>query len=127
MMGKSRVLAKEDILAANDLAPVPVDVPEWGGLVYVRQMSAGERDEFEAEWARRRETGETDVRAFIAAHFMCDEQGERLFGPEDIPRLRTKSAAALERVIDAAQRANAMSEKDIEDLAGNSGNGPSGA
>ena len=35
-------LTKEQILAANDAAPVPVEVPEWGGTVSVRPMSAGD-------------------------------------------------------------------------------------
>ena len=31
----SKFLSKQDILAANDLKRVEVDVPEWGGKVWV--------------------------------------------------------------------------------------------
>ena len=36
-------LSRTDILGAKDLGLTPVEVPEWGGTVYVRSMTARER------------------------------------------------------------------------------------
>ena len=37
-------LTKDQILAADDLGVLKLTVPEWGGDVYIRVMSVGERD-----------------------------------------------------------------------------------
>jgi len=41
---------RESILAANDLALTPVDIPEWNTRIFVRMMTGGQRDKFEAEF-----------------------------------------------------------------------------
>ena len=50
MASKSKVvfLNREAILAAEDLPRELVEVPEWGGAVYVRALTGAERDQFEA-------------------------------------------------------------------------------
>ena len=45
------LLSRDDILGSDDLRLERVDVPEWNGVLYVRVMTAGERDQFEAEVA----------------------------------------------------------------------------
>ena len=41
------LLSKADILGCNDIPTELVEVPEWGGSVKVRGMTAGERDRFD--------------------------------------------------------------------------------
>jgi hypothetical protein len=51
---------------------------------------------------------------------ICDQHGTPLFTRADIPKLAQKSAAALERVYDAGQRLNRMTNEDMEELVKNS-------
>jgi hypothetical protein len=120
-------LTKEQILAANDAAPVPVEVPEWGGTVYVRPMSAGERDRWEGELIERTEKRKESIvkatenmRAVFLAKCLCDESGALLFGPEDIEALAGRSYRAVDRAFEAAQSINGLSEADVEELEKNS-------
>ena len=48
-MTEIRILTADDILRAEDLPRELVEVPEWGGAVYVRGLTAWERSEFENE------------------------------------------------------------------------------
>lgn len=116
------ILNASAILSADDLPRELVEVPEWGGSVYVRTMTAGERDRFEAEHRRRGESGDAyeDIRARLAVSTVCDESGALLFTPADVPAISRKSAKALDRIFAAAQRLNGLSSQDVEDLRKNS-------
>lgn len=135
------ILTREEILGAHDLQTEVVDVPEWGGEVKVRGLSASERDLWEAEFMSGRlteiefedeETGERhrqrmnleDARARLAARCMVDEDDERLFSDADVKALGQKSAVALQRVYEVARKLSGLSESDMEELVGNSSAGP---
>jgi hypothetical protein len=115
------LLNRDQILAAEDRKSVEVDVPEWGGSVLVRTLSGRERDEFESSTVRtrggKREENFANFRARLVSLCMVDERGERLFKTRnEIDMLGNKSVAALQRVFDAAQKLNGMSEEDVEEL-----------
>lgn len=110
-------LSKDDILNASDLETVSVDVPEWGGTVYVGMMTGAERDRFEREWVSAK--FQDNPRAKLAALTLCDESGNRLFSYEEAEQLGKKSAAALSRVFDAATKLNRITGDDVDELAGN--------
>ncbi len=113
-------LTRDSILDAQDLPSEAVDVPEWGGSVYVRVMTGVERDAFEASlMSAGGQTNVANVRARLAVLCVCDESGQRLFGDDDVEPLGRKSAAALDRIFTIAQRINHIGAQDIEDLAGN--------
>lgn len=128
-----RILTRADILGADDLPRERVDVPEWGGSVYVRTMTGAERDQFEAAMYEVQGAGYAasrdyliNFRAKFAALCIVDENGNRLFSDDDVVVLGQKSVAALQRVLTVAQRLNALTEADVEALRKNS-NGPVGA
>jgi hypothetical protein len=117
------ILTKEAILAAEDLPRELVNVPEWGGEVYVRTMSGTDRDSFETSLIARSDAesgadtgsvagaGSTrmdNVRARLVALALCDTDGVRLFDDADIVALGRKSARALDRVFAVAQRLNGI-------------------
>ncbi len=117
-------LSKDQILEADDLQNQEVDVPEWGGTVYVRSMTGADRDAFEASMVTVNPDGSRtpdmrNLRAKLVALTLVDEAGNRLFEVADIPRLALKSAAALERVFEAAQRLNGLGVKAEEDAVKN--------
>lgn len=124
-------LTKAQILAADDLTTEVVSVPEWGGEVRVRALSASERDQFEDKIVKREGKHSrvilTDVRAKLAAVCMVNEAGARLFTDAEVAELTKKSAAALQRVFEVAQRLAGITDEDAEELEKNSGSVPADA
>lgn len=115
------LLTRDQILSASDLTFEIVPVPEWGGDVRVRSLSGKERDAFEASILTIRSGGKTrlnpaDMRAKLVSRCIVNENGERLFTDADITMLSAKSAAALQRVFEAAQRLSGLSDQDVEEL-----------
>ena len=106
------LLTRDLILAAEDLPREKVEVPEWGGEVWVRAMTAAERDRLEEAVLDGKAAS---VRALVAAMCMVDERGERLFGDQDVEALARKNAQALDRVFQVARRLSRMRESDVED------------
>jgi hypothetical protein len=117
-------LTKDQILAADDLGLLKLTVPEWGGDVYIRVMTVGERDAYENEWQRKKETGVDDFRTKFLVRCLVDEKGMRLFDNADVTRLSQKSARVMNRVWLAAMEHNNLSDQSIEELAKNSEPGP---
>lgn len=120
------LLTKDQILAADDQPTKDIEVPEWGGAVRIRTMSASERDKWESETYADGKVNTLDFRARFCALCIVDEQGTRLFSDAEVQALGRKSAAALQRVFNAAQELNALSNKDVKELEGNSGAAPEG-
>ena len=121
------ILTRDQILGAEDLKRELVEVPEWGGSVFVRAMMGTERDSYEESVLQISQNGKgvtakpilAAMRAKLCARCIVDESGARLFTDEDVDALGTKSAAALDRVFAVAQRLNAIGDKDLEELKGN--------
>ena len=127
------LLERETILGAQDLPSERLDVPEWGGSIYVKSLTGAERDGFEALIIRKREsnrkTGGMSIlglKARLVILTACDAAGERLFKDDDIDALNAKSGAALDRIFQVAQRLSGLSAEDVEELEGNSSGDRSG-
>lgn len=110
------LLSKQDILGCNDIPTELVEVPEWGGTVKVRGMSAGERDRFDDHI---RTNGLSALRATMAANGIIDEDGTRLFTDAEVTKLGEKSAEALDRVVEVVSRLSGLTAEDAEYLEGN--------
>jgi hypothetical protein len=123
-------LTRDQILGAKDLTAVEVAAPEWGGTVRVRMLTGTERDAFEAETVtrqgKRMQVNMVNLRARLVARTVVDEEGARLFSDADVVELAKKSSAALNRVFEAAQRLNGLTEKAEDEAAENFPNGQSG-
>jgi hypothetical protein len=123
------------ILNADDLPRERVEVPEWGGHVFVRTLTGAERDSFENETVLFRPLGQSGpnmdamnrTRARLCARAMCDEEGRRIFSDDDVAALSAKSAAALDRVYEVAARLSKIGRQDMEELVKNSASAPGGA
>jgi hypothetical protein len=113
------MLDREAILNVVDLKPEVVEVPEWGGSLYIRMLTASERDKFEASCVGTgKKQNLTNIRARLVVLCACDEAGERLFTDADAEALGRKSAAAVDKVFGACSKLNGFSSQDIEDLEG---------
>lgn len=109
-------LSRDQIILADDSRTEDVSVPEWGGTVRVKEMTASARDAFEQSLlGKDRKPSLADARAKLAASCICDEKGDLLFSQADVVVLGRKSAKALDRVISVIQRINAMSDDELEE------------
>lgn len=113
------MLNRDTILAKTQLPTERVSVPEWGGDVFVRMLTGGERDYFESSINDARASGNTNIRARLASMTVCDESGKRLFSDSDMPAIAQLSAAALDRVFEVSARLNRLRKEDIDELEGN--------
>lgn len=116
------MLTRADILRLKPEFPRElVEIPEWGGAVWVRTLSAAERDKLEAEWER---TKRVNFRARLALFTLCDQEGKPLMAEADLPILGNQSSAALNRITEVAFRLNGYTKADQEELEKNSDSGP---
>lgn len=119
------LLTREDILDRSVLKTERVEVPEWGGIVIIRELTGNERDEWESELVEGRgdeiviAESMAGARARLASLAIVDEDGERLFTVEDVESLGRLSGAALGRVFDVASRLSGLTADDIEELSKN--------
>lgn len=109
------ILSAEQILAADDSGSLKVDVPEWGGEVFIRVMSVGERDSYERMWIGKKESGIPNFRAEYLARVLCDQDGNLLFAGK-VELLSAKSGAVMGRLFDLAMKHNRMTEEDVVDM-----------
>lgn len=122
-------LTAEQIFRADDLSGLfPVDVPEWGGTVYVGKITCGEQERLWALNERDKRKGESSEglsRARYVAIVARNEKGERLFADplaDDMQAriLAGKSDGAVERVYLAAIDFNHGGAAGAKDLKKNS-------
>ncbi len=120
----SQYLTKDQILQAQDIMFEDVPVPEWGGTVRVVTLTGNERDAIEASMivgkGKNKDVSLANLRAKVVARSIVDEEGKRIFEDEDIAALGRKSAAALNRVYEVAQRLSGITQEDVDELTKNS-------
>lgn len=116
-------LTREAILGQADRVVEAVDVPEWGGVVYVRSLTGAERDQFEASIVQRNgkdtRTNLRNLRARLVVLAACDADGQPIFKTEDAAALGAKNAAPLDRLFAAAQRLSGLRDNDVQEMAEN--------
>jgi hypothetical protein len=121
----SKILGRDEILGAPDLKRERVEVPEWGGAVFIREMTADERDRWEAstldENGRELPPAERlgKFRSTLGSMCICDANGVRIMSDDDVDELGRKSTVALGRCFEVIKRLNAIFEDDIEQLVKN--------
>ena len=118
------LLNREAIFAAPDIQTEDVHIPQWGGTVRVKNLTASERDAFEESTTTQRgnnlELNRKNFRAKLVALCVVDEEGKRLFDDKDIHKLGAKSAAAMDLLFAAASRLSGISKDDEDELLKNS-------
>lgn len=108
-------LTAEEVLAASDIETEAVDVPEWGGKVYVRGLTAAQRDRYDREIVQIDKNGNTSIgrlenlRALLVVRCLVSEDGERLFKDSQARDLGEKSSVVIGRLWEVAARLSGMS------------------
>lgn len=126
-------LSHEQILAAlerTEIATKEIHVPELGGDVRIREMSAAVRNAFEAVGASVQAGGDgkklSDVTAQIVAACVLDERDRPMLTVNEVKRLAGACPRAVFRLRDAIVDLSGTDGDDVEALAEVFGGGPSG-
>lgn len=119
-------LSKDAIISVNDAVFEDVHVPEWGGWVRVKGLTARERSVLENEHTETVSNGNVvrnkvspSYRAALCAMCIVNENGNPLFGQADIVSLGSKNGRALERVFDVARKLSGIGADNVEEAAKN--------
>lgn len=121
----SKALTRDEILAVEDIQTEKVDVPEWGGHVFVRGLTGTQRDAYQQSivTTRGRDTQvnfrNATSKLVVLSVVHSEVSGRRLFTDADVKLLARKSAAALQRVFNVATRLSGLEREDIEEMAEN--------
>lgn len=117
-------LTKADLFNNRPMPVKLVDVPDLGGHVYVRTLTAAEKDAYEASQVKVGKDGDLEPQLAnasgnLAALVICDEQGRRLFEDDDAGELGRLPAPVLAPIVAEARKINGMNRKAVEDAKGN--------
>ncbi|MHA2219996.1 MAG: hypothetical protein ACXACY_29240, partial [Candidatus Hodarchaeales archaeon] len=104
---------------AQDLKTEEVEVPEWGGKVLVRTITAKERDHFEKQLISGDKTDLENIRAKFIAATVVDEKGKLMFGELDLVGLGKKSASAMDKLFEVGQRLAGLKKEEVEEMVKN--------
>lgn len=115
------------IFAADDLPREPVEVPWLDEKLYVRGLTAAEKD---AWVARTMPDGEfawtNNLTAELVAATLVTEDGSRIFDDDDAIELGTKGTATLSMLFGVAMRLSGLSEEAGAEIEADFGNARSG-
>lgn len=109
---------RDKILAVtNDTPSELIHIEEWGVDVLVRGFSLGAKDDFLTS-VYNPESKKSDIKAFTVGVLIGTaydpESGEKLFSESDIPILKQKSAAAVQRIVDVGSKLSGLTDDAIE-------------
>lgn len=120
-MNTKGTLSLDQIRSASDVTIEEVAVPEWGGTVRVRGLTAKERDRYEAGMmASKGEINMANARARLLVTTVVNDSGDLMFSKADTGWLGEKSASAVDRIFAVASRLSGIGAADMDVLAGNS-------
>jgi hypothetical protein len=114
------MLSKSDILECKDIDTEVVKVPEWNGEVTVTGLTLAEKDKWTTAVMDDGKANMEGATAKLCIMCMRDENGKHLFSFSDVTALQKKSASALDRVFQVAQRLSGIGQEEIEETVKNS-------
>lgn len=109
-------ISRADVDAATDIKIEDVEVPEWGGVVGVKMMTAEERDNFESTLYNEGKQDLNNIRAKLVVRTLVDDEGKRLYKDSEAVVLAQKSAKALDRIFKIAQKLNGIGQDAVAEL-----------
>jgi uncharacterized protein YfaA (DUF2138 family) len=103
-------LTREQILASRrDRKPHRFEVPEWGGDVFIRVLSAKD------QMLLADGTDPKDTPVKVLLYSLVDEDGARLFTDEDFGALLEEDFPVIMRVFSEAAHLNGLSTKELDE------------
>lgn len=104
------------IAAADDAQVQDVEIPEWGGIIKVKGMSAGER----LELAAIVQGGEDNVLAAIAHFALLHGVVEPKIEESDLDMMMSKCSKAVEKIVEVFNELSGSDEEAVLEARGNS-------
>lgn len=101
-----KFLSAAEILAAQDMQVVEVEVPEWGGVVRLRPMTAEEGLKLGTSGGDKRHSA---VKVVVMT--AVDADGKQLFTESDLEKLQGKSLSALMKIQKRALEINGLADE----------------
>ncbi len=107
----NKVLSADDIFAVADVHVEEVEIPEWGGSVFVRSMTGEEASKFSEMVAKDK----TDAMTKAIVLVTVKEDGiSPLFTEDAVSRLRKKSLSALMKLQNRIIKMNGLRDEDVK-------------
>ncbi|MCZ2155742.1 MAG: hypothetical protein LC114_17895 [Bryobacterales bacterium] len=117
-------LTREQILNVNDIERKEIEIPEWGGTVWIRQLTRGEQDAYlkrqmggaKVKAGKKDIAGEFDAASiyghdtWLCSRGICDEEGKPLFNEKDVDALAKKNGTAIGRIAQEIVQFSGMAE-----------------
>lgn len=115
------VLTRESIFASDDTGFESIEVPEWGGTLYVRGLNGLEREEMENHFLKGDDssvdiTGQK-VKMLIAC--VVDKDRNQIFKPNDAGKINKKSGVVIDKIFGVCCRLSGLTDAAIEEIKGN--------
>jgi len=107
---------KDTIFAMPMPDPIRVDIPEWGIALYVKQLTAYERDQWEKSCLFDDSKNKDNIRATLIIASVVDDKGQKVFDDSDIAKVSALAIVPIQRLYNAATEANRVSIGDIDEL-----------
>lgn len=112
-------LNRDAILSAVDIHPQPLEMPEWGGTVFIRPLTAEERVLFTGDLEALEQSDDKlkqlkQVTLFVV-RVLCDADGKRLFADGDADQFNNKSFDSLQKIMAAGMTFNGIAPGALED------------
>lgn len=102
-------LTREQILAARShRKPIRLEVPEWGGEVFIRVLSVEQQMQWEDVPDK-----EMVMRVLTAA--LVNEDGAPIFEPDDWRELAKEDFPVIMRVFDEVAQVNGLTSKELDE------------
>jgi len=115
----STYLSRDDILNAQDFRTDEVDVPEWGGAVLVRELSAIEAENIGFDMADKEGNIDLSKAKGLAIRTVAlgviDAEHRSVFTRKDVAALGERSRIAINRVATRIMQLSGMAPEPDED------------
>ena len=110
-------LTKEIIFGYDDLPKTKLEVPEWGGFVFLRSLTAGES--MRLSELHELHNGNIPMKDMLAvlSHCVVDEKNNPIFPKEEeaVDGLLTKNMRVIQYLLKEINKLNSITIDKIED------------
>lgn len=117
-----KFLTKGQAIDVNDTERILVEVPEWGGCLYIRGLSGAEAQEYatNSENAAKKDEIWKGELLWLLSHTLTDENGDLLFpGEEGIKELGKKNNVVLGKLYNLSLRLSILGNEELAELVKN--------
>jgi hypothetical protein len=121
------LVTREAILGLrNKRKTEAVEIPELGGVVYMRELWASERETLLPDIKDGQVIPKKNLRALLVSMSACDSEGKLMFSAGDVDALGNIPASVMDRLYTVGEKLSVLDDESRKALEGNSAAGPAG-